>query len=154
MTWPEVLHLVSRKLQDCTYRPDAKVIHCGGNSLGKIPKGFLAKQVRNDLSEIRKLAGPTTLLIWSNILPRLNWLSNIYVGRLEDCRKKINRAAALQVFRLGGCWIKHCQITADTPCLLRSDGIHLSDIGLDIFNLSIKEAIESVMSENLKAVFE
>ena len=43
---------------------------------------------------------------------------------------------------VGGVFIDHLEITADTPGLYKSDGVHLSDIGSDIFMLDIREALQ------------
>ncbi|XP_060558605.1 uncharacterized protein LOC132718920 [Ruditapes philippinarum] len=155
MTWHEVFPKISWMLAKSRYLPDMIVVHCGGNSLIKVKKGVLANNIKNDLLNISLLAGPTTTVVWSSILPRLNWHSDRQLSVVEKARKCVNRSVSCSVLARGGRWLKHAEITADTPGLFRNDGVHLSPIGLDIFISSLQELIESLASNNSnKAVFD
>jgi hypothetical protein len=76
-------------------------------------------------------------------------LSNV----IEDIRQKINRSIGREILYIGRHWIKHVEITSDTPGLFRNDGVNLSQVGLNIFNLSLKDAIEAMLSSCSKGIF-
>lgn len=111
-----------------------------------------ARLISNIKSNIRSIAlnARATTVVWSNILPRLNWGTLREVTELERTRKDINRFAAHTTLQYGGAWVKHVEITADCLGLFRSDGIHLSAIGLDILLSSFKETIEYCVNSGPK----
>ena len=62
---------------------------------------------------------------------------------MEPKRKFINRVIRrFRTYNGRGVFIDHPEITADTPGLYKPDGVHLSDIGSDIFMLDIREALQ------------
>jgi lysophospholipase L1-like esterase len=154
MVWDEVLPTIKRQLAKVAYFPDMVIIHCGGNSITKVPKKYLISKIKSDIFTIYEIFGQSTSLVWSNVLPRLHWRSALKFNVIEDIRQNINRTIGREILYLGGHWIKHVEITSDTPGLFRNDGVHLSPIGLDIFNLSLKDAIEAMLSGCSKGIFE
>jgi hypothetical protein len=104
-----------------------------------------------DISKLPYLLGTKTTFAWSSILPRLNWRS-VQPNNLNNSTiKDINRSAARHILSLGGRYIKNKEIrnkeiTYDTPGLFLYDGVHLSDISLDILLSSFKELIEIVIT--------
>ena len=58
--------------------------------------------------------------------------------------KLLNRFLKRLVLYLGGQFIEHEDIKADTPGFYFRDGVHLSDIGTDLFLLSCRDTLECI----------
>uniref|UniRef100_A0A8C5MXJ2 Uncharacterized protein n=1 Tax=Leptobrachium leishanense TaxID=445787 RepID=A0A8C5MXJ2_9ANUR len=69
------------------------------------------------------------------------------VHALKRARRKLNHAVSHFVLRLGGgLAIRHRELEGNNSVLVRSDGVHLTDIGLDIFNVGLQAGIEEVLA--------
>ena len=143
MRWEQLMH----KIQYLSlYNPPPKVliIHVGCNDIASVRCNVMRNAIRNDILELSNLF-PSTNLILSAMLPRRNWSrSDMPLDKIERKRKLLNRFMRRLVSYLGGIFIAHEDIKADTPGFYFADGIHLSDIGNDLFLLSIKEALEKI----------
>lgn len=60
----------------------------------------------------------------------------------EKIRKRVNRAVAKILQDLGIISFRHMELEGNITGLYREDGIHLSDIGLDIFNTNLSTCVE------------
>ncbi len=67
---------------------------------------------------------------------------------IQRTLNRFNRTGPLAVFNYGGCVIKHTELKTDTPPLFHHDGVHLSDIGNDIFIHTLQAAIEQITLTN------
>ncbi|MES9883958.1 MAG: SGNH/GDSL hydrolase family protein [Sedimenticola sp.] len=125
--------------------PKAIVIALGSNDLGLTKGCPLIHDMRRDLHAVQAMF-PETKIIFSALLPRLVWLrTDIPVDKIETKRKQINRTVRRFVTNiLHGSFVSHPDITADCPGMYHTDGVHLSDIGNDLFMLNIKEALEYI----------
>ncbi|XP_052711628.1 uncharacterized protein LOC128185949 isoform X4 [Crassostrea angulata] len=85
---------------------------------------------------------PNTLIVWSHILPRSNWRQSLSTIEGENSRRRINSAIATFVLKkLNGASIKYPDIQITQKRLCRLDGVHLSDLGNNIYINSLKNAI-------------
>ena len=103
-----------------------------GNDLGLLKGKALIIQAQADIEHIWK-CWPDTWIVWSNMLPRRNWREGRDVTGLNRAVKKVNRELRLFLQYRQGWVIPHPDIVISRPELYRADGIHLSDVGSDIF---------------------
>ena len=61
---------------------------------------------------------------------------------MERMRKRVNRAMEKYMPTIGGLSYRHIDLEGGVPGFYRSDGVHLSEIGLDLFNLGLQSGIE------------
>ena len=122
--------------------PDVVVIHLGGNDVGQRKTLDIIFSIRDDLLRIHLLF-PTAKIIFSDIIQRLVWLPPFSRRPLEKIRKRINRAVSKLLVESGIFSFRHTELEGGHAGLYRSDGVHLSDIGLDIFNADLGSCVES-----------
>ena len=128
--------------------PKYIVIHVGGNDLRSTDIKEFKKLIDRDISELANFL-PDTVLIWSDILPRISWGKDVDLAetkRIEIKRKRLNRRCRECVISWGGKYIIHRDITPFEPTLFYVDGIHLSDRGNDIFLNVLQASLETFMS--------
>lgn len=122
--------------------PKAIVIHVGSNDLANLKGVAIIHNMKEDLINIIQTYTNSTIFV-SAMLPRIVWSSTPVPDKMEAKRKFINRVIRRFVMYNGrGVFIDHPEITADTPGLYITDGVHLSDIGSDILMLDIREALQ------------
>ena len=144
MRWSQLLPKVSTLLAQHP-PPDILIIHVGANDILSIPSKTLAANIQTDLATIRQRL-ELTMLVWSDLLPRLIWSHSENTKAMEKTRKRINRIGGSTCIRLGGRRILHPAVTHLEPKLYRSDGVHLSDIGNQTFLRKIKLALCTFVS--------
>ncbi|ROL50896.1 hypothetical protein DPX16_3530 [Anabarilius grahami] len=91
--WEQLLPVL-RSLRTKAPAPDILVIHLGGNSVcreGRNRLDFL-REMKTDLAEVLRLL-PRTRLLFSSILPRLNWRGQIARSAygIERSRRWLNK---------------------------------------------------------------
>lgn len=123
--------------------PYAILIHCGGNDIGRKPVGDLYHMAKRILENIHHQF-PSIVLIWSGILPRLQWRYSQNIEAMNKCRKRLNSVCAKTVLSFNGGYIKYPDIGDSTE--LFSDGVHLSTLGNEIFLNGIQGGIEYIIS--------
>lgn len=140
----------NRLLPELQYRmrwdraPDVLVIHAGGNDLGTRSTRDILRDVKIDC--LRLWASfPGIILVWSEMVARLAWRGARSVAGLNRARAKLNRAVSRFVARNGGLVVRHKELEEADPELLRSDGVHLNAIGLDLWTLGLQEGIERAL---------
>ena len=84
---------------------------------------------------------PTTLILWSDMLPRKTWRNAKSHKAAEKARKLLQRRARAEVGKEHGAVIRHC-ITEAHLC---SDGVHLSDEGQERFLLDFELGIAQAL---------
>ena len=148
MHWNQLLSTLQFNM---LYNPSPALIliHVGGNDLVNIKQGKLMKTVKNDLKYISSVF-PNVSLVWSDILPRKHWRgmpsTPANLVSINEKRKSINRAGRQVVRSLNhGRYIIH-EIETETPGLFLRDGTHLTNIGNDIFLITLQEAIRLFIS--------
>ena len=124
---------------------DFIILHVGGNDIGFHNCGLLRLSLKTLFSQLA-LMFPQAKIVWSCILPRLNWRNAIGTQNSEKSRARINRAMIHFAVQQGHRAIKHCEFNDKSPGLFAADGVHLSDVGTDLFLLNIQSALETFMS--------
>ncbi|KAM4051241.1 uncharacterized protein ACNLHF_022280 [Anomaloglossus baeobatrachus] len=124
--------------------PLVLVIHAGGNDLVKRSTVELLTVMKTDMERFTYLF-PDTVLVWSEIVPRAVWHGAINAKAIERSRRKIN--ARMAKFLRGTCGIvvRHHQLEGDNSTFLRSDGVHLTDIGQDILLSGIQHGVDQAL---------
>ncbi|XP_041430762.1 uncharacterized protein LOC121397678 [Xenopus laevis] len=142
MRWEKLFQTLTVMLKTWGY-PKVIVIHLGGNDIGFIKTIQLIKSIKQDLCQI-SLFMPDVYLIWSEIVPRLCWQSQL-LKPLEKCRRKINHSIAKFAGKLNITVYRHHELENGFEGLFREDKVHLSEIGLDIFNVGLQNAVEKAL---------
>lgn len=141
MMWPQLLPQL-HQLKVTWPDPDVLVVHLGGNDLRTDSPTDLLASVRNDLASIRTIF-PRCVLVWSNILPRRAWRHSADSHEVDLVRTTVNRRIQNIVSDLGGVSLTHDNIRCGANTgLYRSDGVHLSPKGIDVFNLNLQDFLE------------
>ena len=84
---------------------------------------------------------PNTQLIYSDLLARRNWRGlNVEDG--ERRKERVNTLVGHYVRAKGGVVMHHDDIVRQNIHLFRDDGVHLTDIGNDIFIQDLRETIQ------------
>lgn len=120
--------------------PNYIMLHVGGNDLGTAKVGDL----RSDIKLIVRMIlnrFPNVKIIWSEILPRINWRFAKNPEAIDKARKRLNSSIGAYVVRKGGHYLRYDDIQADYN-YLRADGVHLSDMANDIFLNTLQGALE------------
>lgn len=124
--------------------PDVLVIHAGGNDLATRSTRELLRDIKLDL--LRLWASyPDILVVWSEMVARLAWRKARSVPGMNRARAKLNRSVSRFVAANGGVVVRHRDLEVPDPALLRGDGVHLNDIGLDLWILGIQDGIERAL---------
>ncbi|XP_069812262.1 uncharacterized protein [Dendropsophus ebraccatus] len=120
--------------------PDILLVHLGGNDVSRVRTEVLIEEMKRDLSMIKSLF-PQVCLGFSEIIPRFEWK----VKQLMYCeriRKRINHNIEKFMPAVGGFSFRHLELEGFLPGLYWSDLVHLSEIGMDIFNADLQSMIE------------
>nr|XP_034303470.1 uncharacterized protein LOC117681729 isoform X2 [Crassostrea gigas] len=148
MVWSRLYQTIKEMLRQCNRHPTLLVIHCGGNDIGN-PRNTLKglqKYMKLTVSKITRLL-PKTIIVWSHILPRRNRSLCLSNKDGENWRTRLNSAlATFVVKKVCGASIKYPDILSTQGTLFRKDGIHLSDLGNELFVTSLKNALLQFMS--------
>ncbi|KAM3918396.1 uncharacterized protein RB166_013294 [Leptodactylus fuscus] len=124
--------------------PVVIVIHAGGNDLCFVHVPELLAVMRSDLERIPGFF-PEVVLVWSEIVPRSRWNGSKDPESAERCRRSVNARMSRFVRSRGGVVIRHHQLEGDNSRLLRPDGVHLNDIGQDIFLSGLQDGVEQAL---------
>ncbi|XP_077140620.1 uncharacterized protein LOC143805314 isoform X3 [Ranitomeya variabilis] len=125
--------------------PDVIIIHLGGNDIGKLATVGLLFLMKQNFLELR-IMFPNTILIFSEIVPRLLWLKSEDLKFCEKIRKRLNRSMSKFMPSIGGLSFRHVDLEGGVPGLFQNDWVHLSEIGTDIFNLNLKAMVELALA--------
>ncbi|KAJ8307572.1 hypothetical protein KUTeg_015656 [Tegillarca granosa] len=119
MRWEQVFNKI-KHLITFIDPPEFLLLHCGGNDIGSSLKSVeLIHLILNTIVKIFKLL-PKTRLIWSQILPRLEWRNEVNHRALNNVRVRVNRKIANFVLKNNGFYIKYPElIESNTGCFLR-----------------------------------
>ncbi|XP_062972037.1 uncharacterized protein LOC134392018 isoform X1 [Elgaria multicarinata webbii] len=123
--------------------PQVLIIHLGGNDLGLLKGKALILQAIADFKIIRQ-RWPRVRIVWSCILPRFIWRSGD-IKPMERARRRVNSEIFRELSRHGDLSITHPTITLTRRELYRQDGVHLSDIGNDLFLYDLQRALGVVL---------
>lgn len=148
-------HLVGSLTSMIRFRgtiPSVLVMHCGANDIGETPQGALLHHMKFVVAIISNMI-PDTSIVWSSLLPRLEWRYSSNHSAMEETRKRVNRGMRSYLTKYGGYVIKYPDFDDRYCGLFKKDGVHLSFIGLDIFLNQIQCAIETFIKYPYCLVF-
>ncbi|XP_040203635.1 uncharacterized protein LOC120935648 [Rana temporaria] len=124
--------------------PEVLVIHAGGNDLGVRSMLEIARDIKFDFQRLR-LSFPETVVVWSDMVARTSWRMARSVDAVNRARRKLNRNVGRFVLRNGGLVVRHPELEVDPWRYLRSDGVHLTDVGIDMWALRLGEGVQQAM---------
>ena len=127
MKWHHVLNAVKGMLFVHGY-PSAIIIHCGANDIGEVPLGLMLYNMKKTLSSLLYEILPGIPIIWSSILPRLTWRHSRKIKKMENTRKRINRAMKSYLLKRNCYIIRYTDFDDKLRSLYDNDGVHLSFI--------------------------
>lgn len=81
-------------------------------------------------------------MVFSEIVPRLRWIESPILKPFEKERKRVNKEIEKFMTLDMGIKFRHLNLEDGSPGLFRDDGVHLSDVGLAIFNLDLQTYVE------------
>jgi lysophospholipase L1-like esterase len=116
----------------------------GSNDVGYIKPTDLVRMIKTDMRTIKEMY-PDTMLIYNEILSRINWRGAPNNEDGEHQRITINKYVKPVMESMGGLMIHHPDIRNINLSLYRDDGVHLNDTGYDIFNNNIEDTIRTVL---------
>ncbi|KAJ8319201.1 LOW QUALITY PROTEIN: hypothetical protein KUTeg_004292 [Tegillarca granosa] len=128
--------------------PPVLEIQLSSNDLVSRASGVLRWEMKLDLLSLSKL--PNTTVVWSCILPRLFWYGARSQVAIDNVRKRTNREISSYILKLGGTVITQSDLSDKETGCYRFDGIHLSDIGNDIYLNALQGALESFLIEDIR----
>jgi hypothetical protein len=88
---------------------------------------------------------PTTVLVWSQILSRLQWRYSNNLKAMEKSRVRVNTSIAFYLAKSSGCYIRYPDIKANHR-FLGEDGVHLSWLGNNVFLNILQGGIEKIVN--------
>lgn len=124
--------------------PIILVVHAGGNDLCSTRVPELLSVIRSDMDRFKAFF-PDLILVWSEIVPRAVWLGARNPAAIERARRMVNSRVSRWVRSNGGIVVRHRQLEGNNRGLISEDGVHLSDIGHDIFLSGLQDAIEQAI---------
>lgn len=84
--------------------PNIIIIHIGGYDMGHIRLGYLQLMLRR-LFDWLWVKYPESFIVWSQIIPRINWRYSDNVEAMDRTRRRINSTDAKYVVCKGGTYI-------------------------------------------------
>ena len=76
--------------------PNYLLIHVGANDIGNMKVGDLRNYLKNVVTQISAMM-PDTKVIWSQMLPRINWRFSQDNNAMEKGRYRVNNVVASYV---------------------------------------------------------
>ncbi|XP_073517775.1 uncharacterized protein [Phyllobates terribilis] len=140
LTWPQVLPEVVRIAQTAS-SPLILVLHAGGNDLCSFHLAELLTIMRSDVDKFHRLF-PELTLIWSEVMSRVAWQGARDVAAVERSVRTLNARLSRFIRFKAGVVMRHHQLEGDNSSLMLPDGVHLTEIGLDIFLSGLQDSIE------------
>ncbi|XP_040267777.1 uncharacterized protein LOC120982000 [Bufo bufo] len=122
--------------------PDIVVFHVGGNDLGVRRSRDVIRDIKLDLLRLME-EFPDLLVVWSEVVARSSWRFARSVDRINKARAKLNKEVGRFVRRQGGFVVRHRELEVASPQFLRSDGVHLNEIGIDLWALGLQDGLET-----------
>jgi hypothetical protein len=130
--------------------PNYILFHIGGNYLGCKRLGYLHYLLVRFLSWLAKKM-PDSMLIMSQILPRLNWRYSNNLAVMDKCKRRLNSSIGAHITWNEGCYIRYPDFKA-TNQFISTDGVHLTKLGNAIFLNTIQGGLESIILSNTGGV--
>lgn len=137
--------------------PHMLVIHCGGNNI-PASKGAqigdrhaksadLRDKLKTVIEKLIQLL-PSTIIIWSQILPRLHWRGGINQPAMERTRMRVNSYVATLLIGLWGKYIRYPELHKANTGMFCKDKVHLSGMGNDMFLYRLQQALQAFLNDS------
>lgn len=144
MSWGDFIHSLQIRV---LFQSPPKVIfiNLGGNDLCSISVLSIFNMIKRGINYLAA-AYPGVSIVWVDILQRLHWSDTVEGDILtEGKRRRVNRFGRQKVSLLpGGHSLVH-DIDYKTPGFYRADGIHLSEVGLEMYLDASRDKIISII---------
>lgn len=144
MSWGDFTHSLQLRV---LFQPPPKVIliNLGGNDLCCAGILRIFSWIRQGIDYIVS-AYPSVQLIWCDILQRLHWGDSRAVDIvIESKRRRVNRYGHERVMQCSNGHILSHDIDYQTPGFFRADGVHLSEVGLEMYIDASRDKILSLV---------
>ena len=99
LCWESLFDKIFELYQDEKAPPHMLIIHCGANSIGTMSARKLRNYMKYTISQIVELL-PQTLIVWSEMLPRISWRYMLSNKSAENERIRLN-SCIITFFSLG-----------------------------------------------------
>lgn len=98
-------------------------------------------------ADVDRLMGyfPEIVVVSSEMVPRVVWQEARDAGAVERAHRTVNARMARFIQSRDGVVVRHRQLEGDNRMLMRRDGVHLNDIGLDIFLSGLQDGVEQAL---------
>ena len=113
--------------------PDILVMHFGGYGLARHPGKALILDIIQDLNWL-KARYPVMQIVWSTIILHLVWRDALFFLNINTARRSVNYEVCRAICSGHGLVISHQRIQMDRLEFFQNNGVHLSDLGLDVMN--------------------
>lgn len=143
MLWGRLVSEVHRYAQR-DRPPDVLVIHVWGNDLGIRAMVDLKRNIKLDVWRLKE-AFLKMVIVWSDMVARTSWRMARSVDGVNRARKKINREVSKFVVNNGGLAVRHLELEFETWRYLRADGVHLNEVGIDLWALGLQDGIQRAL---------
>ncbi len=122
------------------------ILHVGGNNVATSKLHQFLPGLHRDVKYIQSVFS-NTLIVWSDILPRLTWKYAVeHNEKLLDLkRKRINRSARQAVTLTDKGRIITYKIDRNCTQYFLPDGTHLNIAGNTVFTSTLKNAVQQFM---------
>lgn len=124
--------------------PVVLVLHVGGNDIASLRTLELLAVMRADMDRF-PLFFSRVLLVWSEITPRLVWRGARNFLAADRARRAVNARISRFVRARAGVAIRHSLLENVEDGVLSDDGVHLTDIGCDIFLSGLQDGVERAL---------
>lgn len=82
------------------------------------------------------------VIVWSDMVARTTWRMARSFEGVNRARREINREVSKFMVKNGGLAIRHLELEFETWRYLRRDGVHLNDVGIDLWALGLQDGIQ------------
>ena len=143
MLWERMLPEVQRFAQR-DRPPDVLVLHVGGNDLGRRTMMDIMQDIKADVERLM-VEFPGMVIVWSDMVARTTWRMARSVEGINRARKKINNEISKFIVKRGGLAVRYFELEQDTWRYLRRDGVHLTDVGIDMWVLGLQDGVQRAL---------
>lgn len=135
-----------RSLQVCSLGQGPRCFSapCGGNDMGVRLMRELIRDIKCDFLRLQA-SFPGMVIVWSDMVGRTNWRWALSDKKVDRARVKVNKEVSRFVMRNGGVTIRHRELEVDTWRYLRSDGVHLTEVGTDLWALGLQDGVQRAL---------
>lgn len=123
--------------------PKIIIIHLGGNDITSHTIGGIARLIKQGIRYLRA-AFPRKILVWVDILPRLNWgVAGDSLAAIHDKVRRVNIQGHKFISKGVGVQFHVLKVGIDgqTRGFFREDGVHLSAVGLEFYLDSLRDCL-------------